>query len=642
MRNLRILTLGSLLIIVALFSLNGQLSAQLFTPKSQLERQFDKGVHAYEHQHFEEALQIFQNLYQNHRGFSETTANHLMLIKTYHQLGLDRKSINLSKQFIAQYPASSYIDDIYYAMAESYYALKEYKNSASAFAATIVHSNDNTLTRTSLEYLLKISDSYLSLDDVQSLVDGAIQPEAETIFRLALLQKYIQTGEMSLASTTAMELEMSIHNDQLQPTFRALKKAISLDSKAQVTIAVLAPLSGASANVGTELVNGVRYALAEANDLPQVSIITLDNQASSLKTVHELQRITHHQRVIAIIGPVYSENVIAGAALADFAKLPLVTPTATEDGLAGLSPYVFQLSPDYETRGRATAQFAIDSLGLHTFAVLAPADPQGKGLTDAFSQEVEKRGGNVVSEVWFSGTPEDLTDQFQHLRDVGFSLMTPDTVDTSSIVSDSLRSTLTDSEFVQLFNERMQEKAEKIDSSAIRISTIDGIYFPVNSGDIDYIAPQFAFHNFNTQVLGNVEWYNQAKLRQYSTYIDRIVIFSDYFMPDQSTKFQRFVNDYRKRIGETPVSLDLYGYDTMNLLLGLIRNGYTSRQSIQSGLSHLDQVQGITRTFTLDGERKRVNQSLQILQFLRNRVTHVATMTTGPQKVNPIESYISE
>lgn len=641
MKYLRILTTFSLVVLV-IVAPDNTLTAQLFTPKSQLERQFEKGVRAYERQHFEEALQIFQNLYENHRGFPMTTANHLMLAKTYHHLGLDRKSINLSKQFIAQYPSSAYLDDIYFDMAEDYYVLQEYKNSANAFAYTIVHSRDNTLTRTSLEYLLKLADAYLSPDDVQSLVDGAVEPGQETVFRLALLQEYILSGEMSLASTTAMELEMSLQDEQLQPTFRALKKAISLESKAQVSIAVLAPMSGTASSIGREVVNGVRYALAEASDLPQVSIITLDNQGTSLKTVHRLQRIIQHQRVIGVIGPVYSENVIAGAALADIGNLPLITPTATENGLAGLSPYVFQLSPDYETRGRATAQFAVDSLGLHTFAVLAPADSRGKGLTDAFSAEVEKRGGDIVSQVWYSGTPEDLTPQFEHLRKIGWSLVTPDTVDTSRIVSDSLRATMTDSEFVDLFEARMKDKAENIDSSSIHLSTIDGMYFPVGGGDVDYIAPQFAFHNFNTQVLGNVEWYDKSKLRQYSTYIDSIVMFSDYYLPERSNKFEQFVSDYRQRMGETPGSLHLYGYDSMNLLLNLIRQGNNTRQSVQVGLSTLNQVDGIIRTVTLDGERARVNQTVQVLQFIRNNLRHIATMTTGPRKVNPIESFLTE
>lgn len=638
--NNRWIAVGAILILATT-----TLSAQLFAPKSSLERQFDRAVDEYENQQYESALQQFQDLYENHRGFPLTTATHLMLVKTYYYLGLDRKSINLAKLFNAQYPNSDYLDDVYYAMAEAYYALNEYQNSTKAFAHTILHSNDETLARMALENFMKMTDVYLSLDDVQALVDGAIEPREEQLYRFALLQEYILSGEMSLASTTAMELEMSPRNQLLQPTFQALKKAISLESNKQIAIAVLVPQNGSSGSLGRDLLNGVRYALAEAADLPQVSLITLDNSGTGLRTVHQLERIANHQRVIAVIGPLYSENVVAGAAIADNAQLPLITPTATENGLAELSRYVFQLSPDYETRGNATAQFAMDSLGLKTFAVVSPADPHGKALTDAFSAEVESRGGEVLSQVWYSGTPEDITEQFQHLRQVAFEELArthPSTVDTTSIVSDSLRATLSDSEFVELFNSRMGERAEEIDSSAIRLSAFDGFYFPVNSGDVDYIAPQFAFHNFKTQVLGNIEWYDESKLLQYSTYIDSIVICSDYYLPENDPAYQKFVSDYRKRMGITPTTLQLYGYDTMSLILDLIRDGNTTRNSVRTAMNGVDHRKGIIRDLTLDSGRPRVNQTVQMLQFIHNRLRSVGPVTTGPRRSNPIESFFSE
>lgn len=617
---------------------------QLFT-SDPTKQQFDKGVEAYNNQHYEQALELFQELYVE-PGFNKyATATHLMLVKSYHKVGLERQSIRYGKVFISQYSSSNYLDDIYFAMAESYLSLQQYYNAANYFAYSITMSRDNALARIALDNLLKTADAYLTMEEVQALVDGAIGDDEANIFRLALLEEYILAGEMSLASTTAQELEQARLNDILLPTFRALKKAIRIEGdQPRLAIGVLAPFSGSSADVGKELLRGVRYALSKENELSRISVIRLDNHGSGLETVQQLQRIADHTRVIAVIGPVWSENVISGAALAGKDRLPLITPTAAGNGLAGLNEFIFQLSPDYETRGKAAAQYASDSLRLQTFATISPADPQGKALTDAFTAEVEKRGGEVVTQVWYSGIPEDPSEQFKHLRKVGFQLRKQyaPPIDTSQFVSDSLQATLPDSEFVALFKKQLEEYREEIDSTEITLKHIDGMYFPIRNSDIDYIAPQFALYNFDTQVLGNVDWYDEQKLQQYASYIDSMIIFSDHYIPDDQQSYQQFVTDFRKTTNASPSAIDLYGFDTMSLLLQLIKEGNSTRASIAIALREMHKVRGMARMYTLNGLRRRVNQSMEVLQYRRRHLYPLDVMTIGPRKTHPIESYFAE
>ncbi|MCF7805776.1 MAG: penicillin-binding protein activator [Candidatus Marinimicrobia bacterium] len=618
-------------------------SSQFFS-KSETEKRFEAGVEAYNNQEYDQALQIFQNLYTLGDENPQATATHLMLVKTYHQNGLDRQSIKYGKEFIAAYSNSSYLDDIYFAMAQSYLAMSQYINGANYFGFSIVVSRDEALARIALDHLLKTTDIFLTMEEVQALADGAIESREKLLFHLALLQEYIQAGEMSLASTTAQELEEESLPEILKPTFQALRKAIQYEGGNQrLAIAVIAPLSGQQADIGEDLLRGIRFALSQSS-VDRISIVPLDNAGTALETVRQLQRIVKHTRVVAVIGPMYSENVIAGAALAGKAQLPLISPTASGNGLAGLNKYIFQLSPDYETRGKAAAQYATDSLNLQTFATVSPADPQGKALTDAFTAEVEQRGGDVLEQVWYSGTPQDLGDQFTHLREVAFRLRDEyaATIDTAKIVSDSLRATMPDSEFVALFNERMAGKAEEIDSTEIKLKQYDGMYFPIRNSDIDYIAPQFALYNFDTQVIGNVDWYDEATLQQYSSYVDSMVVISDHYIPEGTQSYSDFVTDYRKMTNATPTTIDLYGYDAMQLLMQAIEDGNTTRLSLEESLESISRVQGQIRNYTLNGSRIRVNQSLNVLQYLRREFVPLDVITTGPRQVHPMELYFAE
>lgn len=640
-RILQLLALGTLFTVLILPP--SSQGMQIFSKNPQ-KKQFQEGVKQYNQQNYQQALRIFRELY-DYKGFNPVaTASQLMLVKSYEKVGLYLQSIRFGKDFLAKYSNSSYIDDIYYAMAEAFIGLHQYQNAASYYVYSITQSSDEALARIALDRMLKVTDAFLAPAQVQSLVDGAIGQNERNLFELAMLQEYIQSGEMSLASTTAMELGNSSLGDLLQPTFQALRKAIALDASKQVSVAVLAPLSGTYADIGHQLVNGVRYALAGATDLPNVSIIPLDNQGSGIETVRQLERIREHQRVVAVIGPVWSDNVVAGATSAAIGKIPLITPTATDNGLASLNQYVFQLSPDYETRGKATAQFAMDSLGLRLFATVSPADKQGKALTDAFTAEVERRGGDVVDQLWYTDKPEDLTDQWEHLRKIGFELREKfeGGIDSSSIVSDSLRATLTEPQFKEVFAQKWKEYTEDIDSSKITLKYIDGMYFPIKNSDIDYIANQFAFYNFDTQVLGNVEWYDRDKLKEYSTYIDSMLIFSDYFIPQNSYVYRDFQSAFRREMNTTPTALTLYGFDTMNLILDNIRKGINSRESMASALDKVHNVQGIARVMTLDGMRPRVNQALKVLQFTNQDLRLIDTLTVAPRKVHPLQSYFSE
>jgi len=310
-----------------------------------------------------------------------------------------------------------------------------------------------------------------------------------------------------------------------------------------------------------------------------------------------------------------------------------------------MNEYIFQLSPDYETRGKAAAQYAMDSLGLRLFATVSPTDRQGTALTDAFTAEIERRGGDVVDQLWYTDEPEDLTDQWEHLRDVGFQLREEfdGGIDTSLIVPDSIRATLSDSEFVRLFNEEFEDYIEEIDSSEITLRHIDGMYFPVRNSDVDYIAGQFAFFNFDSQVLGTVEWYDLDKLNEYSTYIDSMIIFSDYFLPEDSRDYNNFVTQFRLDMGTTPTNLHFYGYDSMNMLLDILRDGNTTRASITSALNASHQVAGMARIHTLDGVKSRVNQSVQVLQYDRRRgLNLIDSMIIGPRQIHPLQSFFAE
>ena len=82
----------------------------------------------------------------------------------------------------------------------------------------------------------------------------------------------------------------------------------------------------------------------------------------------------------------------------------------------------FLLGSSYSAEGRIAAQYIVKHLGLDSIAVVAPANKKTEIQIDAFINEVDRLGGNVVATEWYSGEPKNLRRQFKYLRKVGFEL----------------------------------------------------------------------------------------------------------------------------------------------------------------------------------------------------------------------------
>ena len=76
--------------------------------------------------------------------------------------------------------------------------------------------------------------------------------------------------------------------------------------------------------------------------------------------------------------------------------LPLVT-LSQQDGPTG--QWVKQPAMTAARQAAELAEFAVSTQGLRRFGIFYPSDPYGIGLSDAFRDEVQKRGGTVVGSV---------------------------------------------------------------------------------------------------------------------------------------------------------------------------------------------------------------------------------------------------
>lgn len=177
-----------------------------------------------------------------------------------------------------------------------------------------------------------------------------------------------------------------------------------------------------------------------------VRLILADSGGSIENTMFALTRLIQQERISAVIGPYYSREAIPAAAALESLRVPMISPTATNQQVTKGHTFAFRVCLADERQGALLAAYAYEQLGLRRVAVLYDeSDAYSSGLSGFFRAAFASRpGASVVMEPYHSGTTdfspqltrivasgsralfmpnyrEELTTQVRQARAVGFS-----------------------------------------------------------------------------------------------------------------------------------------------------------------------------------------------------------------------------
>lgn len=114
------------------------------------------------------------------------------------------------------------------------------------------------------------------------------------------------------------------------------------------------------------------------------------------------------ERVVAVIGHVYSGTTLAAAPVYNDASDPVVqiSPSSSSPDVTTAGAYTFRVCPSDMAHGAALARYAREQLGLDRGAILYLNDDYGRGIRRTFAAEFTQRGGTVVeSDPYLGSTP---------------------------------------------------------------------------------------------------------------------------------------------------------------------------------------------------------------------------------------------
>ena len=185
-----------------------------------------------------------------------------------------------------------------------------------------------------------------------------------------------------------------------------------------IKIGVYLPLTGQNAFGGQLELEGVQLAL---KDMPEVlgrpiELVVVDNKSDKVEAANAVKRLVERDKVVALIGTYGSSLAMAGAEVAEKAKVPGVGTSCTSPLVTRGKKYYFRACFIDPYQGAAAATYAYENLGLRKAAVLMDmTNDYAVGLSSFFTRSFKKLGGEVVANLKYSSGDQDFTAQLTEL-----------------------------------------------------------------------------------------------------------------------------------------------------------------------------------------------------------------------------------
>ena len=129
-------------------------------------------------------------------------------------------------------------------------------------------------------------------------------------------------------------------------------------------------------------------------------LVFVDDSGVDDIAVRVAKRFADSSQVVAVIGHLSSGPTRSALAVYERARrpVPVISPSASNPDLSGLSPWFFRICPSDIAHGAQLARFARQRLGAARAGVIYTNDDYGRGVRRTFVEEFTRLGGTVLEE----------------------------------------------------------------------------------------------------------------------------------------------------------------------------------------------------------------------------------------------------
>jgi len=340
------------------------------------------------------------------------------------RLGKLQEARKYATQFLDFFPKSQYRARVETAVAVLNILEKDpYSGSETLRRVLAYTKNPVAAARTRDLFSQIFAADLLSINEIQSLLERGISDRpSRGLAQLALGQKMQKENRYKAAIYWYNEAKK--HNAALTERANSLIASLEGRGAGKPVILVLAPISGANSELGNYMIQGVLLYADSIKSNARIQIV--DDRSEPVTALKKVKQAFYQDSIIAVIGPLLSASAATVATWMSEKRphIPLITPTATDNGIADIGKNIFQLNVGPATLASSIAEYAMNCLQINEFAIMAPFGDYSTIMADEFQRTVEREGGVILATQNYAEGLNNYQNEFKLLRDRKLTLDT--------------------------------------------------------------------------------------------------------------------------------------------------------------------------------------------------------------------------
>lgn len=333
-----------------------------------------------------------------------------------------------------------------------------------------------------------------------------------------------------------------------------------------IKIGLATPLTGASAQDGKAIQNGVNLAVKQVNDEggidgKQVEVTAEDDKGDSSEAATVANKLAQDDSILAVVGHFNSSCTLAGAPIYNQAGIVQISPGSSSEAVSDAGDYTFRTITTDAVQGQYLAEWCVNELGYKNIAILYENDDYGLGLADVAQRETEALGATVTVREAYEVNQTDY----------------------STVLT-------------------------KVAASDADVLIIGGLY-----NETALIAKQMSDNGIGEMpIMGVDAIYSDALIELGGDAVNGIKLTAYFSDSSESQVTQDFIAAYTEEYGEAPGTYAAYAYDAALMILDAIKNAGTDRAAIRDYIADIDGFEGATGTASFDENGDVIKEPLRM------------------------------
>ena len=574
-----------------------------------IERKFNQAVENYNEGKYATTSTILKRLLaDNPLSFEEPSL--LLLLKSQVALDQTEQAKETARVFFAKFPKTIYLVNIMETLGDLYVNESAFESAYRMYHRSRSLSSNFKTTNKIDSKLLKLIKVRLPSSILNEMLILESKKESINIHLLAKANSDMLNGLPDEAAIILNKIDPLFLPDIYALFYENLLRRSYEPPSAVLMVGIVLPISGKNAKEGEAFLSGFYAGEKSFNkDNQRLSILVKDTRSNDLQAIIDARNLEKMNQIKTIISPLNEQSSLAITSALSNTDLPIILTNTQQNDLSNINSKTFHFNSTLATQGKMAARYAVNQLGLKFLAVVSPADQNGEIQTDAFIKEVDLLGANVVVSEWYSGQPKNLKRQFKNIRRIAFDLLPKEeNYDEALGMSIDSLDALFDISTEDYFDlpKKKKNKMSSSDSSKVILSTIDGIYLPINLDDLEFIGPQIPMYNLETKIIGNNNWQNLNILQKENIgpHIKGLSIITNFTQQNTDPELYNGNQQY-----------SFYNGYNIAKLLTQVDIEDQSRELLNNALRNLDFHKGVGFFYSPSLSNKQINSAFQIIEF---------------------------